>query len=134
MNHSKESTGFVFHELIDNSQLVDLYDNDYIWIEEIFRTTLENFDGDIAAIVAARENADLPVLRKAIHKIKPVFGFVGMPNILDQCKRAEDKTAAASSMAEIKEDIDELLLSCEKCKAAILLDIPRLQAFNQTGG
>lgn len=134
MNPANESPGFVFHEMIDHRQLVDLYDNDYAWIEEIFRTTLENFDGDVAAIISARDSADLPVLRKAVHKLKPVFGFVGMPDLMAQCKRVEDKTAAASSLAEIEEDLNDLLLSCEKCKAAMLSDIPRLQAFNQNAG
>lgn len=132
MSHPNEQQRFIFSETIDSDHLYSLYENDYQWIEEIFTTALTHFDEDVNSIRVNQQSGDMLNLKKAIHKIKPTFGFVGMPHIQDMCKTVEDKSAAAITVNDIQADIDNLLRCCEQCKSAMENDLTRLISFNKS--
>lgn len=134
MNHPVGRQPFIFSESINVNHLFSLYDNDYQWIEEIFTTALAHFDEDVKSIQDHFSTGDLAGLKRAIHKIKPTFGFVGMPVIQDMCKEIEDKSVSANHISEISADVQELLTCCAECKRAIEDDTHRLAQYNKTTG
>ena len=77
---------FAFHPSIDTQSLTTLYGSDYLQIQVIFNIVVSQFDEDLSAIQKAYSQNDLESLKRAVHKIKPVFGFVGLPGILEACK------------------------------------------------
>jgi hypothetical protein len=84
------STPFVFCSKIDADYIFSMYEDDYPYIETMFKTVLDHFEEDRASIVAHYQQDQLELLRKAVHKIKPAFGFVGMPAVLEKCKAFEN--------------------------------------------
>ncbi len=78
MNQQSVSKKFVFNDKIDNEFIFNLYENDYTYITEVFTTSLETFDEDLDKVEESYKAGDLQSLSKAIHKMKPVFGFTGL--------------------------------------------------------
>ena len=84
---------FQFDRRIDASILYSLYENDYLYIEEIFKTTLKHYDADVNAFETHQQAGSVEGLKRSVHKIKPVFGFIGMPEVQESCQAFEDKCA-----------------------------------------
>lgn len=81
---------FIFNENIDSEFLFSMYEDDFSYIEEIFKTTLDQLNVVILDIPVSFNNQDVEGLRKIIHKIKPAFGFTGLLNTQKACKDFED--------------------------------------------
>lgn len=81
---------FIFNDKIDSNFLFSLYEDDFIYIEEIFKTTLDQLNPLMADIPKAFDNHDTRNLKRVIHKIKPAFGFTGFLDTEQACKEFED--------------------------------------------
>ncbi len=121
---------FIFNEKMDKEALYSLYTDDFGYIEEIFATTLNHFDGDFSNAQLAFESGNLEDLRKAIHKIKPTFGYTGLLEVQSACKDFEDKCAAATSIADVTSDYTHIKNVLLEAKDIIENDYTRLKAFN----
>jgi HPt (histidine-containing phosphotransfer) domain-containing protein len=125
------STGsFTFSDQIDSNFLYSLYEDDYQYIEEIFGTTLQHFDGDFNAIKDAYAAGDLEAVRKAVHKIKPTFGFVGLPAVQQNCKEFEDFCQNAASTIELKQQYQQIVATLAVSKELIEAEHNKLKAYN----
>jgi hypothetical protein len=123
---------FQFDCRIDASILYSLYENDYLYIEEIFTTTLQHYDADVEAFETHQQAGSLEGLKRSVHKIKPVFGFVGMSVMQDCCQAFEDKCAAATDLQAIYPDSQKLLHLLKEYKKIIEADLQKLSAYNNT--
>jgi len=121
---------FIFNEKMDKEALYSLYTDDFAYIEEIFATTLQHFDGDFSNVQLAYENANIEDLRKAVHKIKPTFGYAGLLETQSFCKNFEDKCAAAGSIAELSDAYTHIKNVLLEAKDIIENEYNRLKAFN----
>lgn len=130
MIQPNSSKKFIFNENIDSIYLHSLYEDDFQYIEEIFATTLTHFDGDLAAIQDAYTAGDVSSLKKAIHKIKPTFGFVGLTAIQQLCKEFEDICQKAASTVELKEQYLQIVATLAASKDLIGLEYNKLKAYN----
>ena len=81
---------FIFNEQIDREFLFSLYEDDFAYIEEIFKTTLDELHTVIPAIQASFNNNDMSGVKQLVHKIKPAFGFTGFLDTERACKQFED--------------------------------------------
>jgi HPt (histidine-containing phosphotransfer) domain-containing protein len=131
MNESSYSNSFTFNSLINPDILYELYENDYQYIEEIFNTVLTHIDADLEEIRLAQSAGDIESLRKSIHKIKPTFGFLGMPQIEQKCRDFEDKSRASQSAAPLTNELNELLLLMKAAQKAIQEDHQKLIIHNK---
>src|ERR1700709_1078956 len=95
---------FIFNEKMDQDTLYGLYTDDFPYIEEIFATTLQHFDADFGAVQLAFENGNAEDLKRAVHKIKPTFGFMGLLETQALCKKMEDDCANATSTNNITKE------------------------------
>jgi len=123
---------FQFDRRIDAGVLYSLYENDYLYIEEIFKTTLKHYDEDVADFETHHHAGSLEGLKKTAHKIKPVFGFIGMPVLQENCQAFEDKCAATGDIQTIFPDSEKLLHQFKECKKIIETDLQKLYAYNNT--
>lgn len=124
------STPFVFCNKIDADYIFSMYEDDYPYIETMFKTVLDHFEEDRASIVAHYQQDQLELLRKAVHKIKPAFGFVGMPAVLEKCKAFENKCYLVQTTAELVKDYKELLAELEESYQVIANEHTKLVTFN----
>jgi HPt (histidine-containing phosphotransfer) domain-containing protein len=123
---------FEFDKAIDAEYLQSLYENDYQYIAEIFKTAIDHYDEDVDAIVANYSSGNLDGLKRAIHKIKPSFGFIGMPRMQQQCKDFEDACVKATSVGEITTGYQKILDDLVVCKQILETDYQKLIVYNQS--
>jgi HPt (histidine-containing phosphotransfer) domain-containing protein len=130
MSGSNFSKKFIFNEKFDSGYLYSLYEDDYQYIEEIYNTTLTHFDNDMNAIVNAFSSNNLGDLKRAIHKIKPTFGFVGLPAVQHICKEFEDICQKANAANELKVQYQQIVTTLAESKELIASEYSKLKEFN----
>ena len=130
MSGSNFSKKFIFNEKIDSDYLFSLYEDDYQYIEEIFQTTLTHFDEDFNGIQRAYETDNLSDLKKAIHKMKPTFGFVGLPLVQNICKEFEDFCQKATSSNDLMSEYQQIVVTLAESKKLIASEYNKLKEFN----
>jgi HPt (histidine-containing phosphotransfer) domain-containing protein len=130
MSDRNLSKKFIFNEKIDSDYLYSLYEDDYQYIEEIFGTTLTHFDDDFAAMHAAYASNNLAGLKRAVHKIKPTFGYVGLPNVQQRCKEFEDICQQATATAELNAEYQQIVATLAASKDLIASEYSKLKEFN----
>ena len=81
---------FIFNDNIDTEFLFSLYEDDFSYIEEIFKATIHQVKTVIDEIPGAFANKDIEKLRTIVHQIKPAFGFTGFLTMENACKEFED--------------------------------------------
>ena len=126
LSHKK----FVFSDAINSQYIIDLYAGDYIMIEETFGDVLHEYDGFVERILTNYHENDRAALKSAVHKIKPLFGFVGLTNIQELCLEFENscKDASDATMAELFTPLKARLLDA---RAIIEREKVRLKEFNR---
>ena len=81
---------FIFNDNIDSEFLFSLYEDDFLYIEEIFKTTLDQLNTAVDELPPAFTGNDVGTLKRIVHKIKPAFGFTGFLSTEKACKEFED--------------------------------------------
>lgn len=122
--------GFIFNEKMDKEALYSLYTDDFTYIEEIFGTTLQHFDADFSSVQLAYENGNTEDLRRAIHKVKPTFGYAGLLQTQSLCKDFEDQCTHATTITDIAEAYIHIKNELLEAKDLIQNEYNRLKAFN----
>ena len=130
MNHLSRPKNFIFNEKLDSEYLYSLYADDFMYVEEIFATTLQHFDQHFESMKIAYDSGNLTDLKRATHKIKPTFGFVGLPQILQVCKEFEEQCERASSIEEVKDDYKQIVVTLADSKELLESEYRKLKEFN----
>jgi hypothetical protein len=131
MSNPQADNTFHFSPPIDSRYLIDLYAGDYVMIGETFTDVLMEYDDFVHHISASYEQGDRPALKSAIHKIKPLFGFVGLLTLQAECQDFENSClqADADNLATRFGTLKENLL---KIRTLIETEKERLQQFNNS--
>ncbi len=129
MNQQSVSKKFVFNEKIDNEFIFNLYQDDYSYITEVFNTSLETFDEDIAKVEEAYRAGDLQSLSKAVHKMKPVFGFTGLLEHQENIGDFEKACLKAEEPAFLAIEYKKLIMTMNDGKSIMEQELYRLTAF-----
>lgn len=101
-------------------------------MEEIFSITLTQLKPDIIHLNSSFEAGDLSALRKAVHKIKPSFGFVGMPVTQESCKQFEDVCATASTIEQVASAYSALSKLLKESVVIIESEYGKFKEYNQS--
>jgi hypothetical protein len=129
MGRPLSDTSFVFSDAIDSRYIIDLYAGDYQMIEETFDDVLREYDEFVSKIITTYHEGDRAALKSAVHKIKPLFGFVGLTGHQSQCLLFENSclSMTAARLAEAFPPFERSLL---EAKAMIEKQNQRLAVFN----
>ena len=122
---------FQFNRQIDADLLYSLYESDYLYIEEIFNITLTHYDEDVDVFATHHHTGNLDGLKRAVHKLKPVFGFVAMPGVEQCCIDFEEKYTRTTDMRELRTDSEKLLHRFKESKKILKEDLQKLSAHNK---
>lgn len=98
-------------------------------IEETFADVLNEYDAFVERIITSYHEKDLQALKSAVHKIKPLFGFVGLTTIQASCLEFENSCLQASD-AQLAESFSPLKDQLLKARAVIEKEKIRLTEFN----
>jgi FOG: HPt domain len=130
MLQPNSSKKFIFNEQIDSAYLHSLYDDDFQYIEEIFGTTLSHFDPDFEALQQAYRQGDVLSLKKAVHKIKPTFGFVGLTRVQQLCREFEDICQKAAGTDDISQQYQQIVTTLAASRELIAAEYTKLKDYN----
>ena len=130
MESSSSHKTFVFSDAINSKYIIDLYAGDYVMIEETFADVLHEYDAFVERIVTSYHEKDVPSLKSAIHKIKPLFGFVGLTSIQALCLHFENSCMDAPA-AVLAESFTPLEVQLKQARGIIEKEKGRLEEFNR---
>jgi HPt (histidine-containing phosphotransfer) domain-containing protein len=130
MNNSEAINSFIFNPAIDSSYLQSLYGDDYVYLQEIFATVLKDYESLTDNIEYSYTSGNLNALRAAVHKIKPVFGFVGLTTVQQECQQFENTCGTVSSPDMLTHDFEALKDRIFQSKQVIEEEKKKLEIFN----
>ena len=86
---------------------------------------------DLEQVRTAQESGDRENLRKAVHKIKPSFGFVGLLSSQEACKNFEGLCNPDTPIETLETDYKQLWTILLDSRTVITEEYQRIQEFNQ---
>lgn len=129
MNPAYVHKKFIFNEKIDEDYIYSLYEHDYAYIAEVFNNSLETLKEETGHFTTAYESSDVASLRKATHKIKPLFGFTGLLHHQEMMARFEHLCETTSGTSNITIQYIELTELIKEGKSILKEDCNRLTEF-----
>ena len=132
MEPISEHKEFIFNKSIDEESLRSLYEDDYLYIEEIFRLTLEDLEPEANNALKHYQSKDFTALRRTIHKIKPSFGFIGMPALQEKCQEFEKACDQEPKSQDFEKDFELLSTTIAQSIEVIRSEIKKLEVFNRS--
>ena len=132
MNNPENGKAFIFNAELDSENLQALYGDDYAYIEEVFGTVLHEYGQLSDNIISCYAAKNIPALKAAVHKIKPIFGFVGLTRIQQQCQQFEHVCQESSGIDMIEHDYGALKEVLIRSRALIEEERKKLELYNRT--
>ena len=130
MNNLNTSNAFVFNAEIDANYLSSLYGDDFVYLQEVFETVLVDYQALTDNIEYSYSSGNLSALRSAVHKIKPVFVFVGLMAVQLQCQQFEQICSSVSSPDQLSGEFEALKNKIFQSKLLIEEEKKKLELFN----
>jgi len=131
MNGNLNDKEFVFNDHFNSQYINELYDGDYILIEETFTDVAKEYNALLQNVYVCYRSGDIPALKSAVHKLKPLLGYVGLTSLQDECQRFED-SCQQDSIPALHEDFAVLSGGLTTAKTWIEEEKARLTAFVRT--
>jgi HPt (histidine-containing phosphotransfer) domain-containing protein len=129
MNNPLSDNAFTFSPPIDSQYLIELYAGDYVMIAETFADVLQDYDDFVQQIISGYEQGDRVALKGAVHKIKPLFGFIGLLSLQAQCQDFEN-TCLRADPTVLAADFNLMKTSFLSVRSLIEKEKARLERFN----
>lgn len=129
MSQASAHKKFIFNSKIDQDWLYSLYENDYAYIAEVFANSLDAIKEEAPMVTSAFEANDIDSLKKATHKLKPVFGFAGLLDHQDMVSRFEHACMNSNTVSNLTMHYIELTGTITEGKGILQDEYKRLTAF-----
>ena len=119
-----------FNPKIDRDFIISMYEDDYLYISEVFATTLTQLIPDIEVVKKCFNEGNLEDLRRQVHKIKPAFGFAGLRETEELCQQFENECLSVSSTEALADKYSVLIGVVETGTKIIQQEIDKLKVYN----
>jgi hypothetical protein len=129
MNQANVHKKFIFNEKIDGDYLFSLYENDFVYIAEVFSSSLDSLKEETGHFTSAYETSDILALKHVVHKLTPVFGFTGLLHHQEMMSRFEHLCGNAGNISNITMQYMELTELIKEGKTILKEDYNRLTEF-----
>ena len=130
MNNLSAINSFSFNTEIDSGYLQSLYGDDFVYLQEIFATVLKEYGSLADNLEYSYSSGNLTALKAAVHKIKPVFGFVGMTAVQQECQQFENLCGTVDSPEMLTHDFEALKNRIFQSRQVIEEEMKKLEIFN----
>ena len=129
MNRVTAHKKFIFNSKIDQRWLYSLYEDDYTYIAEVFNNSLDTLKEELPSFSGAFESNDISALKRATHKLKPLFGFAGLLHHQEQMGRFENACSNVSNVENLTMQYIEVIEIVNEGKNIIQEECKRLSDF-----
>jgi len=130
MNNLKTANAFVFNPEFDVNYLNSLYGEDYVYLQEVLDTVMHDYQSLADNIDYQFSSGNLTALKSAVHKIKPVFGFVGLTRVQQLCQEFEQICSSVSTPDQLAGEFETLKNKISQSKQLIEEEKKKLELFN----
>jgi hypothetical protein len=111
------------HPDIDGAYLLEMYEGDKDILTAVFEEFLNNHDQMVTELEEIFAVAPVEKLQVYIHKHKPVFGYVGLTNLLQDLQLFEHKCGFYSKNIDLEVDFFIILEKIKQSKHIISTEL-----------
>jgi len=130
MHNEEHKILFAFSAELDVEFLQELYGEDLQQAEMVFESSVQQLRNELVLAEARFHAGDTPGLKKVVHKMKPLFGYIGLNEIMQEFAAFEDVCVKAESIAETEKGFNDIATVTEQAIQKIEKEIRRLKQFN----
>ena len=96
-----ENVSIIFDQRLDNEFLQSIYEDDIEHAVTVFNQFLQTAPAMMKEIDDNYQSGVIENLRQKVHKLKPVFSFVGLTNLTNTAEILEKKCKEISQINEL---------------------------------
>jgi hypothetical protein len=126
---SKEKLQYIYSGRFDAAFLDEMYAGDIQTAAEIFESSLNHLIPVVDHTNDLFQKGDVEALRKLFHKIKPLYGYVGLLKVQGRVQLFEDACGAAAGAEELKNQYEELTILMGESINIIRQELIRMKMF-----
>jgi hypothetical protein len=107
------STEYIFSDHFNQQYLNELYGGDLHGAEEIFQSAVREISSEMALAAVLFDQGDVEGVRRVYHKIKPLFGYVGLLPVQEFVQQFENdchRHAATGDLLFAFNQLNEIIL------------------------
>lgn len=128
MNSETNHKDFTFSPPFNGQYINELYDNDHALIDETFADVIKEYSPMLQQVYLCYRASDIPALKSAVHRIKPLLGYVGLTTLQSECQKFESN-CERDVFPSLHDDFASLSANLSSAKAVIEAEKARLEAF-----
>lgn len=121
---------YVFSDGFDRLFLEELYSGDTRTAEEIFGTSLAQVELSLELAEIESRSEDTDRLRRVIHHVKPLFGYMGLLSVQDSAQQLEDLCRGERDMRIVRSAFEEFRNIVQDALIRVRSEQSRLHRFN----
>lgn len=125
------ATSFIFSDKLDGQFLESIYEGDCEHAEVVFEKFVTSVKIYLGEIESAYESGNTEVLRKSVHKFKPVLSFVGLTRLMDSAAAIEKKCGTVPDVASLAADYTAFKNDLAEMIPVVENDLIKLKALTQ---
>ena len=130
MYNEDQKIAFYFSPELDTAFLQELYGDDLQQAEFVFESTVQQLRNELPLVESRFHDGDIAGLKKVVHKMKPLFGYTGLNETMQEFASFEQVCAQAETMAEAESGFHHIIaIRLEAIKIAVN-EIKRLKQYN----
>lgn len=130
MRNEVDKIQFSFSPHLDVDFLAGLYDADFEQAEMVFDTSAEQIRVELQNVKDFFQAGDVAGLKKVIHKMKPLFGYVGLNKIISDFAAFEEVCATAENISQTENGFNHIVTIAKEALQTIDSEAKRLKQFN----
>ena len=128
MNSGSNHKHFTFSHPFNGQYINELYDNDPALADETFGDVLKEYSPMLQDVYVCYRAGDIRALKSAVHRIKPLLGYVGLTNLQADCQQFESN-CERDVFPSLHDDFATLSTNLSSAKTLIEEEKARLAAF-----
>ena len=121
---------YIFSDGFDRLFLEELYAGDTRTAEEIFGTSLAQVELSLELAEIESRSEDPDRLRRVIHHVKPLFGYMGLLSVQDAAQQFEDLCGGERDMAIVRSAFEEFRNIVQEALRRVRSEQSRLHRYN----
>ena len=130
MYNEDQKIVFLFSPELDNTFLQELYSEDLQQAEMVFESSIQQLHNEQQLAEARFYDGDIAELKKIIHKMKPLFGYIGMTKTMEDFTAFEQTCAGFETAAEVENAFQHIKAVTREAVKKAEKEIKRLKQHN----
>lgn len=130
MHQEEKDKQYSFSEQFDRQFLDELYAGDTEAAAEIFQSSMLQIVEELQLAEEKARMGDIAGVRKIFHKIKPLFGYMGLLSVQDFVQHFEDQCGDSVLMSDVQISYDNIQEIIREALSLVREEHHKLNEFN----